>query len=228
MTQMDMFRFTGFDGIEIQIPRGYEQRDQFGLSIKECLQRIRRFPTGDILLNQIKHAVPLAVSPTIADSPAVRNLQFDISINVIIMPTVVRYMQSGYMEVFGEMVESSSSGHNPPRAAFWRRAGTGAHTEALDTEAASRPGIGSKAVITFSNAQMSSSIETPPFIVLAHELIHAVHHLYGYRWDGQEEDRTTGTGNFDGGRSGRGPGIRPLLSENELRREAGLPIRRSY
>jgi hypothetical protein len=228
MAKIDMFRFAGYDGIEVQIPRDYKQRVQFGENVKECLDHIRQLPTGDILLNQIKHAVPLAVSPTIANSPAIRDLQFDISINVIIMPNVVRYMQSGHMEVFGEMVESRNPAHNPPRGAFWRRAGTGAETEALDDEAASKPGFGSKAVIRFSNAQMSSSLETPPFIVLAHELIHAVHHLYGVRWDGQEEDRTTGTGNFDGGRSGKGPGIRPLLSENELRREAGLPLRRSY
>jgi hypothetical protein len=228
MTQMEIFRFPNFDGIEVHIPSDYEQLEQFGLSVMECLKQIRRLPTGDILLNQIKFAVPLAVSPAIAENPEIRNLRFDISVNVIIMPIVVRYMQGGYREVFGEMVESSHPGHNPSRGAFWRRAGSGAQTEALDNDAASKPGIGSKAVVRFSNAQMSNSLETPPFIVLAHELIHAVHHLYGVRWDGQEEDRTTGTGNFDGGRSGRGPGIRPLLSENELRREARLPIRRSY
>jgi hypothetical protein len=140
----------------VHIPSDCEQLEQFGLSVKECLKQMRRLPTGDIVLNQIKFAVPLAVSPAIAENPEIRNLQFDISVNVIIMPIVVRYMQGGYREVFGEMVESSHPGHNPSRGAFWRRAGTGAQTEALDNDAASKPGIGSKAVIRFSNAQMSS------------------------------------------------------------------------
>jgi len=220
MALIDKFEFPGFDGISIQVPRSMPTRETFALNVWECLKQIRRLPSGDILLNQIKLARPVAVSPRDAHSEETRSLQFGISTMVIILPMEIEYVQSGYLK-FGGMRPSANPQHNPD-APFYRR-GTGASTEALDLDAAGQMNRGSKAVIRFSNAIMSSGLSTPPFIVLAHELIHAQHYLFGARYDARddEENRTTGVGKF----SGR---MEPMVSENRLRREAGLPPRHAY
>ena len=58
-----------------------------------------------------------------------------------------------------------------------------------------------------------------PFIVLAHELIHALHFLQGIQIDGQDEERwTTGIGIYE-----RNP-----MSENAFRSQFGLPLRVNY
>jgi len=219
MADIDMFEFPEFRGVDIQVPRSMQNRETFVLNIRECLQHIRRFPSGDILLNQIKYARPQAVSPRNAQSEETRSLKFGISTMVVIVPMAVEYVQSGYL-MFGGMVPSSNPQHNPV-GRFYRRGG--ASTEALDLDAAGMIGVGSKAVIRFSNAIMPSGINTPPFIILAHELIHAQHYLFGVRHDPSivEENRTMGVGKYD-------TYLRPLVSENQIRREAGLPIRIAY
>jgi hypothetical protein len=220
MALIDKFEFPGFGGIGVQVPRSMATRETFALNVWECLKQIRRLPSGDILLNQIKLARPQAVSPRDAHNKETRALQFDISTMVIIMPMEVEYVQSGYVK-FGGMMPSTNPQHNPD-APFYRRGGS-ASTEALDLDAAGQMGVGSKAVIRFSNAIMSSGLNTPPFIVLAHELIHAQHYLFGVRYASSEdeENRTSGVGKFD-------RHLKPLVSENQLRREAGLPARRAY
>lgn len=220
MTLINTYDFPGFEGISVQAPQSMPNRETFALNVWECLKQIRRLPSGAILLNQIKLARPLAVSPRNSPSEVIRLLQFDIRTMVIIYPIEIEYVQSGYM-MFGGMMPSSARDHNPD-APFWRR-GTGASTEALDLDAAGQMHRGSKAVIRFSNAIMSSGLSTPPFIVLAHELIHAQHYLWGVRYDAKEdeENRTTGVGKFRGA-------MEPMVSENRLRREAGLPERLAY
>ncbi len=221
MADIDVFKFSEFGGISIQVPRPHPNVESYVLNIRECLQHIRRTPSGDILLNQIKFAVPLlGVSTHTARNEETRSLQFDISDNVVIIPMLAEYVQSGYM-MWNGMQKSTTPGHNPPGSRFWRR--RGASTEALDGAAADTPGVGSKAVIRFSNAVMSTNITSPPFIILAHELVHAAHYLCGHRWDGGEEERTTGIGQWAPGQS-----MQPLVSENQIRQEAGLPPRTSY
>lgn len=97
-------------------------------------------------------------------------------------------------------------------------------------------GRGSKTQIRMHNGPGSSKIyaklvgvNTPVWIVLAHELIHAYHHLSGTTYrdevinkDGKsvrrEEMATTGLGVYASTR----------LSENALRNAAGLPLRTYY
>lgn len=96
-------------------------------------------------------------------------------------------------------------------------------------------GKGSKTYVAMHNGPDSEAIytrlcgkRTPTWIVLAHELIHALHHLSGttyrdsVRGEGgeakREEMATTGLGAYKNGR----------LTENAIRREAGLPERTFY
>jgi hypothetical protein len=87
---------------------------------------------------------------------------------------------------------------------------------------AAEDGRGSVATINFSNAKrtLSSGLASPPFIALAHELIHALHGLKGEKkgTTKEEEERTVGIGDF---------GDEPI-SENKIRSEHGVVIRKVY
>lgn len=73
-----------------------------------------------------------------------------------------------------------------------------------------------------------ATVRTPTWVALAHELIHAMHHLGGNAYSEsvtarggevkREEMFTTGLGPYEGNR----------LSENAIRREANLPVRTFY
>jgi hypothetical protein len=96
-------------------------------------------------------------------------------------------------------------------------------------------GKGSATMIAMHNGPESEAIytrlagvRTPTWVALAHELIHAFHHLSGTTYkdeygskDGsakREEMATTGLGAYKNGR----------LTENAIRREVGLPERSHY
>ena len=75
--------------------------------------------------------------------------------------------------------------------------------------------------ITCSNtiAQRNSGLDAPPFVGLAHELIHAWHGLNGEKKTSvsEEESRTVGTDEYAG----------ELVSENAFRADATLEKRES-
>ncbi len=94
-----------------------------------------------------------------------------------------------------------------------------------------RAGAGTSCTVCWDNEKLKCDDKyRPPFIALAHELIHAMHDIHGatYRaYDGQlsadsgkaeEEARTVGLG----------PHVDEPITENKIRAEHGLPLRPSY
>jgi hypothetical protein len=95
-------------------------------------------------------------------------------------------------------------------------------------------GKGSSAIVRYINRALDNEIgvknhiiirlPNPPFVVLAHELIHAFHYVSGNNYpdsvDGvkREELYTTGVGPYQNTR----------ISENAIRKEHGLPERTCY
>lgn len=94
------------------------------------------------------------------------------------------------------------------------------------------PGVGTGSLVLYGHDMVASysrilKIMTPPFVALAHELVHALHSLSGdfikaYSWttDGAliEEARTVGIGPYKG----------QTISENRVRKEHNLPLRTYY
>jgi hypothetical protein len=72
----------------------------------------------------------------------------------------------------------------------------------------------------YTNAQIltGKGEATHSFVVLAHELIHSLHHVTGTRRDNGEEDWTTGIGAF----------VDEAMSENAFRKAFGLKLREKY
>jgi hypothetical protein len=96
---------------------------------------------------------------------------------------------------------------------------SGSCNAAADQSGAS--GGGSVSTIYFNNTVLLTSRgeQSYPFIVLAHELIHAYHALYGLKKDGPDEELyTTGIDKFAG----------EEITENKIREEAGLKQRTAY
>jgi hypothetical protein len=96
-------------------------------------------------------------------------------------------------------------------------------------------GKGSKTVIYIHLNETSDAMYTrlagcltPSWIALAHELIHAWHHLGGNQY--AEEINVSGTGikREELWTTGIGPYANTRISENALRQEAGLPLRAHY
>ncbi|MDA7859479.1 type III secretion system effector protein [bacterium] len=101
-----------------------------------------------------------------------------------------------------------------------RMGGGNCHT-ALD-QAAAGDGRGSATIIYFSNAirAQQSGLPAPPFVGLAHELIHAMHALAGDKkaTTQEEEQRTVGLAAY----------AKEAICENALRQDASLPLRLRY
>ncbi len=81
-------------------------------------------------------------------------------------------------------------------------------------------GKGTVCMMAFDSAQMMTrgGASTTPFIVLAHELIHSYHGLYGIHKGDKEEQWTTGIGEFKNER----------MSENGFRGAFKMSLRESY
>lgn len=203
----------------------------FKAIVEEDLARINDTPTGRMLLLQIGGSRPQVTSTVGSKQKSVRDINFPAGVNLIIVPADQDLYQSGYKSSISA-TESGSvtktfepSGfpqHNPQGRNF--HSTTAAFTIAVDTEAAT-DGRGTISVIKYSNASMMSSgigIMSPSFIILAHELVHAAHHIQGTKVDDGEEDRTIGIGRWID------QPMTPIVCENKIRSEAGLPFRTKY
>lgn len=182
----------------------------------ENLQKIATVAAGKTLLSSIAGAKPGSRG------------NFKDGVNIVCLPLHLNFTQSGYKRevVYKEggaesitgMSSTSDPRYAPPGCPFWI-AGTSAN-EAVD-QATATNGTGSVCKVKFSNAQViTNKGETAyPHIVLAHELIHSLHCLKGVKIDGRDEELwTTGIGNY----------ADDPLSENEFRKQFGLPKRTQY
>ena len=126
----------------------------------------------------------------------------------------------------GMSLESVSSSAAAPAAAS--APASVANTGPDDDETGS-PGLGRNAglkgvLVTYDPSIGNYSLKSPSWLVLAHELIHALHYFQGTVGQGEsegvrvEEMITVGLGNFVNGE----------INENRLRAEANLEPRLSY
>jgi hypothetical protein len=96
-------------------------------------------------------------------------------------------------------------------------------------------GKGSRTIIYYHNNENSDEIytrlagvTTPAWIALAHELIHALHHLGGNTYGDTVQTPGGAAKREEMFTTGLGPYKKNRMSENALRREAGLPERTFY
>ena len=96
-------------------------------------------------------------------------------------------------------------------------------------------GKGSKTFITMHNTPASEAIytqqagvTTPTFIALAHELIHALHHLGGNTYDDKVSENGREAKREEMFTTGLGVYAETRISENAIRRQFNLPVRTFY
>jgi len=195
--------------------------------VVDDLWQIRSKPLGKTLLDRIATARPRTKTTQANRNAETESFAFSPGTNVVITPTTISHMQSSYRQgafigsstTNREVVASNAPQHNVQHLPFYRL--NGSYTEAADGDAADDK-TGSVSIIRYSNAttKVEGGVLTPSFIVLAHELIHSLHHLTGSRLrDGNEEERrTTGIGAY----------ANDELTENAFRQAFGLPLRLDY
>jgi len=195
----------------------------FQSMVLEDLRRIKSKDIGKKLLEDIAAANPRSrVAPDNANAEA-KAVVFELGINVVMVPTSMEYTQSGFKMAFtGVGVQKSlkpsvAASHNVPGCPYHPAGGSCA--EAVDITAAGN-GTGTVSIMKYTNAQIltGKGEATHSFVVLAHELIHSLHHVTGTRRDQGEEDWTTGIGVY----------ADEPMTENAIRAAFGLKLREKY
>lgn len=192
--------------------------------VLEDMRKIASKDIGKSLLKSIADARPRARSAPPSANEAARAIEFPEGVNVVIVPTTMTYTQSGYKMAYAPgsgtnktMQPSAHPSHNVEGCPYYPSGGSVA--EAADIMAAG-DGTGTVSIMKYTNAQITTAKgeATLPFIVLAHELIHSLHHVTGTRRDSGEEDWTTGIGLFADN----------PMSENAFRKAFGIKPREKY
>lgn len=167
------------------------KKPYFRVQLVEELRRIQSCAAGKTLLQLIKDAKPKS------------RADFPVDTNVMCVPQEVTFVQSGFKREYipnsgGKQTLNPSIDprHSPEGCPFYRLGGS---KNAAKDPVASTNGQGSVCTMYFTNAELltSKGEKAYPFIVLAHELIHSYHCLYGIKKDGKDEELwTTGIGVF--------------------------------
>lgn len=153
--------------------------------------------------------------------PKVRG-DFPDGVNVMLAPAELRLTQGGYMTMGDQLIrDPMRHGAAPGRYPMAFTAG-GSECVTPSIHAERDPREGCVCTVRFNNAQPAAGASsTAPYIVLAHELIHALHALQGRSKIGAgnaEEEWTTGIGDF----------AAEPITENVFRQQFRLPLRTSY
>ncbi|WP_459089622.1 M91 family zinc metallopeptidase [Mesorhizobium sp. A556] len=195
----------------------------FQSMVLEDLRRINSKPIGEKLLEDIAVARPRARTAGAASNTEAQAIVFEAGVNVVTVPTSMEYTQSGYkmgftgVGVLKSLKPSTAASHNIKDCPYHPAGGSCA--QAADITAAGN-GTGSVSIMKYTNAQIltGKGEATYSFVVLAHELIHSLHHLTGTRRDNVEEDWTTGIGVY----------AAEPMTENAVRAAFGLKLREKY
>lgn len=212
----------GFPGFAVAYDT--KEKPYFVVNVLEDMNRIASKPIGVKLLRAIATARPTVRRVSKTASQQIQNIKFLAGVNVVITPTSMTYMQSGhkmgYTGVGMEMAMQPSAHklHNIDGCTFYPTGGCSA--EAGDIMAAGVLGQGSVSVMKYTNAQIMTAKgeSTVSFIVLAHELIHCLHHVTGTRKDSGEEEWTSGIGDYADAE----------MTENAFRAQFNLGARENY
>ncbi len=181
----------------------------FKAILVENLRIIERVAAGKQLLQLIADARPR------------HRADFPDGVNVFGKPKDVKYVESGHAPAFGSIVKVDGPGsakYVAPKGCRHYIVGSSANASKSPTD--SENGQGSVCDMLFTNAQFvtSKGERSAPFVVLAHELIHSYHCLYGIKKGEDEELWTTGIGTY----------ADEALSENVFRTQFGMPPRAEY
>lgn len=199
----------GFAGFGIEYDSS--ANPYFGAIMTENLTLIQSKDLGKKLLKLIGEA-----------KPASRG-DFPVGVNVLCRPYKMTYVQSGNKLAYSPgsdkrdaLVPSSHTAHNIKDCPFHKYGSS--RNMAVDQSQTAKNGT--VCWMDFSNAQVleSNGAITWPHIVLAHELVHSYHCLYGIHAGSEEEKKTTGIGDY----------ADEEMSENGFRAAFGLPIRQAY
>lgn len=216
-----------FPGFAIQ----YDPADKpyFKSNVIEDLRTIATRPIGVDLLGRIGSARPRTRTARATQSEYKRSIVFSDGVNVVIVPSSMGYVQSGFKLAFGagSAVKDTMQASNDPLHNLMEN-GTpcrfhtgegGSAAEALGD--GDSDGTGTISLMKYTNAQIltGKGEHTHSFIVLAHELIHSYHHVCGIKnKNGKEEQWTTGIGEFN----------EEPMSENAFRDAFGIARRNNY
>jgi hypothetical protein len=155
----------------------------------------------------------------IADARPRSRADFPPSVNVMAKPQAVKYVQSGHAPMFGSITPVPGvDRYVAPRGCNHYIIGSSCNSAKSTQD--SENGAGSVCDMNFTNAQFitSKGEQTRSHIVLAHELIHSYHCLYGIKKADDEELWTTGIGIYS---------AEPLC-ENVFRTQFGMTLRTEY
>lgn len=211
-----------FPGFAVQYDPG--EKPFFKSMVVEDMRRIASKEIGRELLKRIATARPRGRKAPSNANAELKAVKFPKGVNVVVTPTSVQFTQSGYKMAYtgvgvDKSLQASAAGpHNLKDCPFHIAGGSSAQSVDPTKDA---DGQGTVSVMRYTNAQIitSKGESTSSFIVLAHELIHSLHHVTGTtRTDGTEELWTTGIGVY----------ADELMSENAFRRMFGLAPRVDY
>lgn len=208
-----------FPGFAVQYDPA--EKPFFAAQLVEDLRRIASKDIGKQLLESIADAKPRVRTPTRLTSLECAAVIFADSVNVVAVPVSRVFTQSGFkaavVNKLQTLVASDAKHHNVEGCPF--HAVGGSQAISYDATAAGN-GTGSVSVMKYTNAQVTTSRgeTTYSFMVLAHELIHSLHHVTGTRRDNDEELWTTGIGVYADN----------PMSENAFRAAFGLRLREMY
>lgn len=205
---------TGFPGILmevdwVQASKDHQQRQMFLQNTMNDLTKIHSYPLGRDLLELIrKRHQGIGTSGSGDDR------------------TVTIRMGKDDVEGASTNAWVINAKFRTTKRKTWRKDG-----KTVDLKVA---GAGSRTIIYYHNLENSDQIytrlcgvRTPTFITLAHELIHAWHHLGGNTYE--ETVGATGEIKYEEMfTTGLGPFAKTRISENAIRAQANLPHRPHY
>lgn len=206
MTVQVLDEFRGF-GVE------YDERKNpfFRKIILENLALLQSKQLGKKLLDLIAGAGPQSRG------------DFPLGVNVVCRPFSMTYVESGQKLVYSQgsterdaLAASHHPKHNIQGCRFYKYGSSS--NKCVDAMQDDKNGT--VCHIDFANTQVQESNGeiTWPHIVLAHELIHSYHCLYGLHAGSQEEAKTTGIDGYES----------EEFTEQAFRREFGLSERKGY
>lgn len=205
------------------------QKPYFEATLVADLRLLASKTLGAALLKAIDDARPVSRTPTVNSA---KGIVFPVGANVMCLPTSMDFIPSGSKLVgaydaqgkFGAtgLDATPDPRFNPAGCRFYAKGGS--YAEAGDPTKSSNGGTVS--LMHYTNAQIFSQGAGDreiayPHIVLAHELIHCLHHLLGNQLSTgmkDEELRTTGLSKW----------TFEKFSENQFRRAFHLELRNSY
>lgn len=204
-----------------------KEKPFFKAQVVEAMRKIASVELGKQLLKSIGDARPRVRKPASSLRSDAKAIKFSSGINVVITPAApINFIQSGYKadKVYGEGGKMSIVGLSPSAAGPYNLAGCPFHIDggsaamAIDPMAADN-GRGCCSIMYFTNAQIMTrkGEAANPVVVLAHELIHSLHHVTGSVHK-DEELVTTGIGVY----------ADLSMTENAFRKAFGMRLRTEY